>query len=92
MKDIVFYTTQHCGLCEAAMDALLALPEAQGSRLRTIDVALDDHLMAAYGTRIPVWQWVKRSCKRPSIRAPCKSGYRGLHSSRPSSIEDRRAP
>ena len=54
MKDIVFYTTQHCELCEAAMDALLALPEAQGSRLRTIDVALDDQLMAAYGTRIPV--------------------------------------
>ncbi|MGB0997173.1 MAG: glutaredoxin family protein [Pseudomonadales bacterium] len=54
MKEIVFYTTQHCGLCEAAMDALLALPEAQGSQLRTVDIALDDDLMAQYGTRIPV--------------------------------------
>ena len=52
MKEIVFYTTQHCGLCEAAMDALLALPEAQGSQLRTVDIALDDDLMAQYGTRI----------------------------------------
>ena len=54
MREILFYTTQHCSLCEAAMDALLALPEAQGSRLRTIDVSLDEKLMAAYGARIPV--------------------------------------
>jgi hypothetical protein len=54
MKEIVFYTTQHCSLCEAAMDALLSLPEVQGSSLRTIDIALDDALMAQYGALIPV--------------------------------------
>jgi len=54
MKEIVFYTTQHCSLCEAAMDALLALPEAQGSQLRTIDVAESDALMEQFGALIPV--------------------------------------
>lgn len=54
MREILLYTTQHCSLCDAAMDALLALPEVQGSHLRTIDVALDEKLTAAYGARIPV--------------------------------------
>lgn len=54
MREIVLYTTEHCSLCDAAMDLLLSLPEIRGCTLRTLDIATSDQLMVEFGSRIPV--------------------------------------
>ena len=54
MRAIMFYTTQHCSLCDAALDLLLSLPEVRSSSLTTLDIALDDRLLVEFGDRIPV--------------------------------------
>ena len=54
MREIILYTTQHCSLCDAALDVLLWLPEARGFSLRTLDIAMDEDLLNEFGARIPV--------------------------------------
>tara|TARA_B100000902_G_C27166658_1_gene841586 strand:+ start:96 stop:341 length:246 start_codon:yes stop_codon:yes gene_type:complete len=54
MREIIFYTTQHCSLCDAALDLLLSLPEARGFGLTTLDIAADQNLLNEFGERIPV--------------------------------------
>ena len=54
MREIILYTTQHCSLCDAALDVLLSLPEARGFSLRTLDIAMDEDLLNEFGARIPV--------------------------------------
>ena len=46
--------TEHCTLCEQALDVLLGHRELAGVRLQTVDVAGDDNLLEAYGEHIPV--------------------------------------
>lgn len=48
------YTTEHCSLCEQALDLLLSLQDLGGLRLETVDIALDDALTDRYGESIPV--------------------------------------
>ena len=48
------YSTEHCTLCEQAMDRLLSMPELAGLALEVVDVALDDTLTERYGERLPV--------------------------------------
>ena len=54
MREIILYTTQHCSLCDAALDVLLSLPEARGFRLTTLDIATNENLLEEFGERIPV--------------------------------------
>ena len=54
IREIVLYTTEHCSLCDVAMDLLLSLPEIKGCALRTLDIASSDRLMAEFAQRIPV--------------------------------------
>lgn len=50
----MFYSTDHCALCERALEALFSMPELQGWALKVIDLAADSALMERYGERIPV--------------------------------------
>ena len=54
MPVLTLYSTDHCGLCEALLDALLQAPLAGAYRLQVLDVAADDELLERYGLRIPV--------------------------------------
>jgi len=51
---LVLLSTDHCSLCERALDLLLSMPELRGWQLQVIDVADDDVLQARYGARLPV--------------------------------------
>jgi len=51
---VILYSTDHCTLCEQALDLLLSMPELAGTQLKVVDVALDDALQARYGERLPV--------------------------------------
>ncbi|MGI9324659.1 MAG: glutaredoxin family protein [Pseudomonadales bacterium] len=50
------YTTEHCSVCETAMDWLLNQDCVRGMSLRTVDIANDDALLAELAERIPVLQ------------------------------------
>lgn len=57
-QTLYLYTTDHCHLCEQAMALLLSdpavVPMLAGRRLVTLDVALDDALLARFGEQVPV--------------------------------------
>lgn len=52
--ELVLFSTDHCTLCEQALDVLLGTPELQGYSLSVVDVAGDDELLERYGERLPV--------------------------------------
>ena len=54
MTSLTLYMTDHCALCEEVLDMLFAMPAMQGITLHTVDIALNDALVQAYGVRIPV--------------------------------------
>ena len=54
MKDLVLYSTEHCSLCDEALDLLLSMPELGGRSVRVIDVSANEDLLTRYGERIPV--------------------------------------
>ncbi|MDB2647344.1 glutaredoxin family protein [Pseudomonadales bacterium] len=54
MTSLTLYMTEHCALCEEVLDMLFAMPAMQGITLNTIDIAMNDALVEAYGVRIPV--------------------------------------
>ena len=54
MTSLTLYMTEHCALCEEVLDMLFAMPAMQGITLNTVDIALNDSLVEAYGVRIPV--------------------------------------
>ena len=51
---VILYSTDHCTLCEQALDLLLSMPELAGRQLDVVDVAEDDALLSRYGERLPV--------------------------------------
>ena len=53
-KNFVMFSTQHCTLCEQAMELLLSLPDLRGASLRVVDVADQDALFARYAEHVPV--------------------------------------
>ena len=69
MLTIKLYTTDHCSLCEQALDLLLSMPEMAGFELLTIDIAADDQLMQAYGETIPVLEARDHKLTSPFDRA-----------------------
>lgn len=54
MRDLVLYSTEHCSLCDEALDLLLSMPELAGWSVRVVDVSANDDLLARYGNRIPI--------------------------------------
>jgi len=52
--ELVLLSTDHCTLCEQALDLLLSMPELGGHSVRVVDVACDDRLLAEFGDQIPV--------------------------------------
>jgi hypothetical protein len=53
-RQLVMLSTDHCTLCERALDLLLSMPELRGWQLQVVDVAGDDVLGEQYGERLPV--------------------------------------
>ena len=53
-SELILYGTDHCTLCEEALELLLSMPEVGGRTLRVVDVATDGTLLEALGDRIPV--------------------------------------
>ena len=54
MLQLELLSTQHCSLCDQALDLLFAMPELAGLRLSVVDISLDEQLIARYGAQIPV--------------------------------------
>jgi hypothetical protein len=52
--DLVLLSTDHCMLCDRALDLLVSMPELRGHALRVVDVAEEDALVERYGARLPV--------------------------------------
>ena len=51
MNSLVLYSTDHCTLCDEALDLLLSMPELSGWSLTVIDIATDPALIERYGER-----------------------------------------
>lgn len=54
MLELVLYETSHCHLCEQAEVVLTPFVAAGGCQVELLDIAEDEHLLARYGTSIPV--------------------------------------
>lgn len=54
MKSLTLYSTDHCTLCDKALELLFSMPELRGAALRVVDVAADEGLTRRYGQRLPV--------------------------------------
>ena len=72
MLTLKLYTTDHCSLCEQALDTLLSMPEMAGFELITQDIALDDQLLQTYGEAIPVLKVGEHELKSPFDRERIK--------------------
>lgn len=53
-RQLELLLTEHCSLCDEALNILLSDVNLRGWRLVTRDVVLDDELLARFGERIPV--------------------------------------
>ena len=58
--ELTLYSTDHCTLCDQALDLLFSMPELAGQSVRVVDVATDDALLAQYGERLPVLEAVAK--------------------------------
>ena len=47
--ELVLYSTDHCTLCDQALELLFSMPELAGQAVRVVDVATDDALLSRYG-------------------------------------------
>ena len=54
MKNLTFYTTAGCHLCELAANLISQLESTRGIAVVEIDIVTDRKLADRYGTRIPV--------------------------------------
>lgn len=54
MLRIELLSTDHCSLCEQALDLLLSMPEIAGLELVVVDIANHPRLESAYADQIPV--------------------------------------
>ena len=51
---LILYSTDHCTLCDEALDMLLSMPELGGSSVRVVDIAVEDELYVRFAEHIPV--------------------------------------
>ena len=54
MKELKFYTTQGCHLCEEAEEILAVLRKRYMFALEVVDIAAEAELVEKYGLSIPV--------------------------------------
>ena len=80
MLNVELYTTEHCSLCEQALDLLLGLPEMGGVTLTTVDISASDALMESYGERIPVLRAENAELAAPFGRAEVVAFLQSLSS------------
>lgn len=52
--ELVLYSTDHCTLCDQALELLFSMPELSGLAVQVVDVATDNALLDRYGERLPV--------------------------------------
>ncbi|MEM8766711.1 MAG: glutaredoxin family protein [Pseudomonadota bacterium] len=68
-KDLILYSTDHCTLCDEALDLLLSMPELAGRSVRVVDLATaDDELLNRYGPKVPVLSLGERELLAPFDR------------------------
>jgi hypothetical protein len=65
---LILFSTDHCMLCDAALELLFSMPELQGLSLAVVDVAEDDELVHRYGERLPVLRSGERELDWPFSR------------------------
>lgn len=51
---MILYSTDHCTLCDQALELLFSMPELAGLPLRVVDVATEQTLLERLGERLPV--------------------------------------
>ena len=68
-EEVVLYTTEGCSLCDAVLDQLLNEPAFVGRRLRVVDIALDEQLVAEFGADLPVLIFQDRELRAPFGRS-----------------------
>ena len=51
---MILYSTDHCTLCDQALELLFSMPELAGLTLRVVDVATEEALLERMGERLPV--------------------------------------
>lgn len=73
MATLQLYTTEHCQLCETALELILACPALAGHELELIDIAVESDFMARYGERIPVLRSGSRELDWPFGRTDLES-------------------
>ena len=59
-RQLELFMTEHCHLCEVAMDMLFNEPAMAGFQLSAVDIALQDELLNRYGEHIPVLRLEER--------------------------------
>ena len=65
MLRLELLSTEHCSLCDQALDLLSGMPEVAGLELVVTDIADDPQLMAAYAERIPVLRALDQELAAP---------------------------
>jgi hypothetical protein len=80
---MVLYSTDHCALCERALELLLSMPESRGWSLEVVDVADSETLVGRYGMRLPVlaigaveldWPFDRSAVARALVRGSASPG------------------
>ena len=57
MTPLILYTTAGCHLCDLANDLLMQIKQHQALTISYVEIGDDDHLVALYGTTIPVLEF-----------------------------------
>ena len=73
-------STDHCTLCDQALDLLTSMPELGGLTLVVVDVADDDQLTERYGERLPVLVFHGRELDWPFAGADLRDWLAGIRS------------
>ena len=79
MLQLVLYTTDHCTLCDEALELLLNMPELVGHQLMVADITADDELLDRYGERIPVLACHERQLDAPFDAEDVRVFMAGCH-------------
>ena len=65
MLRLELLSTEHCSLCEQALDMLLGMPQIAGLELVVLDIADDEAYLSAYAERIPVLRALDQELDAP---------------------------
>lgn len=73
-------STDHCTLCDRALDLLTSMPELRGLTLVVVDIADDDQLTERYGERLPVLLFRGRELDWPFTGSDLRDWLAGIRS------------